>query len=138
MANDARPTFGRRLLIFRAQTRCTREITGRGLELPELVGGAGRERSRAFRAHLKELGIVHRRGGYGDPESQVFIESWFSKLDERCVWREEFETLDQARAAIAAYVDPDHHRPHRSLNYRSPLEVRHSWEDGRALVKSAA
>ena len=94
--------------------------------------------SRGFRAHLKDLGIAHRRGGYRDPESQAFIESWFSKLKERCVWREEFETLDQARAAIGAYVERYHKRPHSSLNYTTPLEVRQTWEDGRALVKQAA
>ncbi len=39
--------------------------------------------SRRFRAHLKDLGIAHRRGGYRDPESQAFIESFFSKLKDR-------------------------------------------------------
>jgi putative transposase len=34
--------------------------------------------SRQFRARLSELGVTHRRGGYRDPESQAFIESWFS------------------------------------------------------------
>jgi putative transposase len=47
--------------------------------------------ARAFKTVLSGLGIAHRRGGYRDPESQAFIESWFSKLKERCVWREEFE-----------------------------------------------
>ncbi|MBA3740306.1 MAG: transposase family protein, partial [Chloroflexi bacterium] len=47
--------------------------------------------SKRLRARLAELGIAHRRGGYRDPESQAFIESWFSKLKLRCVWREEFE-----------------------------------------------
>ncbi|MBA3406650.1 MAG: transposase family protein [Solirubrobacterales bacterium] len=49
--------------------------------------------SRSFRARLAEQGITHRRGGYRDPESQAFIESWFSKLKQRLIWREEFETL---------------------------------------------
>ena len=87
--------------------------------------------SRGFRARLAELEIVHRRGGYRDPESQAFIESWFSKLKERCVWREEFETLDQARTAIGAYVERYHHRPHQFLGYRTPKEVRQTWEDAR-------
>ena len=26
---------------------------------------------------LSGLGVTHRRGGYRDPESQAFIESWF-------------------------------------------------------------
>ena len=33
--------------------------------------------ARRFRARLAQLGIAHRRGGYRDPESQAFIESWF-------------------------------------------------------------
>jgi transposase InsO family protein len=85
--------------------------------------------SRGFRARLKDLGVDHRRGGYRDPESQAFIESWFSKLKERLVWRSEFETLEEARAAIAAYVETYHHRPHSGLGYRTPKEVRETWED---------
>jgi transposase InsO family protein len=52
--------------------------------------------AKGFEAVLAGLGIAHRRGGYRDPESQAFIESWFGKLKQRCVWRHEFETLDQA------------------------------------------
>jgi putative transposase len=94
--------------------------------------------SRSFRARLSELGITHRRGGYRDPESQAFIESWFSKLKERCVWREEFETLDEARAGIGAYVERYHHRPHQFLGYRTPLEVAETWQDSGRLRKAAA
>ena len=85
--------------------------------------------SRAFRARLAEHQIGHRRGGYRDPESQAFIESWFSKLKRRCVWREEFETLNDARHAIGAYVDQYHHRPHQGLAYRTPREVAATWQD---------
>jgi putative transposase len=133
---------------------CTREICGWALDVrcraPEAIAvieRAAAERgvepdrltlgtdngsaftSRAFRARLTELGITHRRGGYRDPESQAFIESWFSKLKQRCVWREEFETLDQARAAISAYIDGYHHRPHSGLAYRTPREVAATWQD---------
>ena len=87
--------------------------------------------SRGFRARLAELGITHRRGGYRDPESQAFIESWFSKLKEREVWRSDYETLDDARAGIGAYVERYHHRPHQFLSYRTPKEVRQTWEDAR-------
>ncbi len=85
--------------------------------------------ARRFRARLAELGIKHRRGGYRDPESQAFIESWFGKLKEREVWLNEYETLDDARRGIGGYVDRYHHRPHSGLNYRTPLEVRQTWED---------
>jgi putative transposase len=133
---------------------CTREITAWALDLrcraPEAIAvieAAAAERavapgrltlgtdngsaftSRAFRRRLAELGITHRRGGYRDLESQAFIESWFSKLKQRCVWREEFETLDDARQAIGAYVDGYHHRPHSRLAYRTPREVAETWKD---------
>jgi putative transposase len=85
--------------------------------------------ARAFKLVLYGLGIAHRRGGYRDPESQAFIESWFSKLKERCVWLHEFETLNEAREVIAAYIDGYHHRPHSGLNYRTPAEVAQTWDD---------
>jgi putative transposase len=87
--------------------------------------------SRAFRARLADHQVGHRRGGYRDPESQAFIESWFAKLKQRCIWREEFETLDEARAAIGAYIDTYHHRPHQGLAYRTPREVAATWQDHR-------
>ena len=88
------------------------------------------------------LGIAHRRGGYRDPESQAFIESWFGRLKEREVWRSEYETLAEARAAIGAYVERYHDRPHSGLDYRTPKEVRQTWEDAQeereVLRKEAA
>ena len=88
--------------------------------------------ARRFKAVLSGLGITHRRGGYRDPESQAFIESWFGKLKQREVWRAEYETLEQARAAIDAYVCRYHSRPHSGLDYRTPKEVRQTWEDAQA------
>jgi putative transposase len=140
----------REIVGWSLELRCrTQEATAlveqativRGIEANELTLGTDNGSaftSRAFRARLGELGIAHRRGGYRDPESQAFIESWFGKLKERLVWRSEFETLDQARKEIAAYIDAYHHRPHSGLHYRTPAEVRQTWEDGQRLVKSAA
>jgi putative transposase len=140
----------REIVGWSLELRCrTQEATAlveqativRGIEANELTLGTDNGSaftSRAFRARLGELGIAHRRGGYRDPESQAFIESWFGKLKERLVWRSEFETLDQARKEIAASIDAYHHRPHSGLHYRTPAEVRQTWEDGQRLVKSAA
>jgi putative transposase len=95
--------------------------------------------ARATRLVISGLGVRHRRGGYRDPESQAFIESWFRYLKERCVWRHEFETLDQAREVIAAYIDHYHDRPHSRLDYRTPTEVRKTWDDAQdQLQKQAA
>jgi len=136
---------------------CTREIVGWSLELRcradeaiavieraaavhgiqpgELVLGSDNGSAftaRRFRQALSGLGIRHRRGGYRDPESQAFIESWFGKLKQREVWLNEYETLDDARRGIGGYVDCYHHRPHSGLNYRTPHEVRRTWEDAAA------
>ncbi len=89
---------------------CTREIPGWTLDVrtrsDEAIGcveGALLERhvpkatltigtdngsqftSRDFRRHLSDRGVAHRRGGYRDPESQAFIESWFGQFKKRCV-----------------------------------------------------
>ena len=94
--------------------------------------------ARATRLVLSGLGVAHRRGGYRDPESQAFIESWFRYLKERCVWRHEFETLDQAREVIAAYIEHYHDRPHSRLDYRTPTEVRQTWDDAQGALQTIA
>jgi len=141
---------------------CTREITGwslttrcRAIEAVELIErGArvcgvvegqltlGTDNGSAFtarrtRAAVQALGISHRRGGYRDPESQAFIESWFGKLKEREVWPNEYETLEDARLAIGRYIDHYHDRPHSGLAYRTPNEVAASWREGQSVQNSA-
>jgi putative transposase len=142
---------------------CTREIVGwelslrcRAVEAIAVIEQAVREQgirpgtltlgtdngssfvARATRLVLSGLGVTHRRGGYRDPESQAFIESWFRYLKERCVWRHEFETLDQAREVIAAYIDHYHDRPHSRLDYRTPREVRATWDDAQGALQNIA
>lgn len=142
---------------------CTREIVGwhlelrcRAVEAIGLIERAAAERgiesdmltlgtdngsaftARATKKVLGVFGIAHRRGGYRDPESQAFIESWFGKLKERLIWRIEFETLDQAREEVSNYIDRYHDRPHSGLDYRTPNEVAETWENPEALLKSAA
>ena len=84
--------------------------------------------------HLADHHISHRRGGYRDPESQAFIESWFGQFKKRVAWRAEWETIDQARRDITAYIDIYHHWPHSGLRYRTPAEVAQTW---RTLNNSA-
>ena len=112
-----------------------------GIEPGELTLGSDNGSAftaRRFRETLARLEVRHRRGGYRDPESQAFIESWFGKLKEREVWLNEYETLDDARGGIGGYVERYHHRPHSGLGYRTPAEVRQTWEDGQRLQKTAA
>lgn len=116
-------------------------VADRGIQASTLTLGTDNGTaftSRRFRARLGQHGITHRRGGYRDPESQAFIESWFGKLKQRCVWREEFETIDEARAKIAAYIEGYHHRPHSGLNYKTPAQVAGTWKTHEDLAIQAA
>jgi putative transposase len=140
----------REIVAWQLELRCRadeaiavvdRAAAEHGIQPGELVLGTDNGSAftaRRFRARLGELGIRHRRGGYRDPESQAFIESWFGKLKEREVWLNEYETLDDARRGIGGYVDRYHHRPHSRLGYRTPDEVRRTWEDLPEHQKQAA
>lgn len=78
---------------------------------------------------LRAEKVTHRRGGYRDPESQAFIESWFGRLKTREVWASEYQNLDEARAAIGKYIDNYHNRPHSRLGYQTPNEVATLWKN---------
>jgi len=88
-----------------------------------------KRQSRPARCGRPSSGIRPRRRGYRDPESHAFIESSFGKLKEREVWLNEYETLDDARRGIGGYVDRYHRRPHSRLGYKTPHEVKQTWED---------
>ena len=142
---------------------CTREITGWSLELRcrddeaiacvevavwargirpgQLTLGTdngSQFTSRDFRKHLSARGITHRRGGYRDPESQAFIESWFGQFKKRLAWRSAWESLDQARKEISDYIDGYQHRPHSRLAYRTPAEVAASWPPDPDMLQTPA
>lgn len=129
-----------RCRAIEAEQLIVRAAATYAIEPGELVLGSDNGSAftaRRFRQALSGLGIRHRRGGYRDPESQALIESWFGKRKQREVWLNEYETLDDARRGGGGYVDRYHHRPHSGLNYRTPDEVRRTWEDGQ-LLKTAA
>jgi putative transposase len=140
----------REIVAWQLELRCRadeaiavveRAVAVYGIEPGELTLGSDNGSAftaRRFKAKLAELGLAHRRGGYRDPESQAFIESWFGKLKQREVWLNEYETLDDARRGIGGYVDRYHQRPHSGLDYRTPTEVRRTWEDHQGLQKLAA
>jgi transposase InsO family protein len=64
------------------------------------------------------------RPGAGDPESPGLHRVVAFEAERAPDLWEEFETLDQAREAIGAYVERYHHCPHQFLGYRTPKEVR--------------
>jgi hypothetical protein len=60
---------------------------------------------------------------------QVSRQALYWTPSPREAWLNECETLDDARRGIGGYVERYHHRPHSGLRYRTPLEVRQTWED---------
>lgn len=85
--------------------------------------------SKAFRSHLADIGVAHRRGGYRDPESQAFIESWFGTLKTKEVWPNFYESLARARRGIGSFIADYHDHPHSGLGYRTPDEALATWEE---------
>ena len=105
---------------------------------PKRAGNGSAFTARRFRARLADLGIKHRRGRLSRPRVAGLHRILVGKLKEREVWLNECETLDDARRGIGGYVDRYHHRPHSGLDYRTPTEVRRTWEDLQGIQKIAA
>jgi transposase InsO family protein len=104
-------------------------------------GGVAPRMARRRAGRSRSLGVRVRRHLAPSRARRERRPRGFGKLKERLIWREEFETLDQARAAIGAYVERYHQRPHQFLGYRTPKEVRQTWEEAReteALQNQAA
>jgi putative transposase len=78
------------------------------------------------------------RGGYRDPESQAFIESWFGQFKKCLAWRSEWESLDQARKEIDNHIEAYHRRPHSGLAYRTPVEVATTWRRDPDMLQTPA
>jgi transposase InsO family protein len=106
---------------------CTREIVGWSLEL----------RCRTEEATSLADGAVAARGiepgslTLGTDNGAAFTNRGFRAR------RSEFETLDQARRELAAYIDSYHHRPHSGLGYRTPTEVRRTWGGWTATTENS-
>jgi putative transposase len=78
-----------------------------------------------FRAACARLGIAQSMGRPGSALDNAVIESWHSTLEWELRSRETFATRDQARAAVAAWIeDYNHVRRHSALGMKSPV----AWE----------
>jgi putative transposase len=73
---------------------------------------------------LKEAGIRISMDGKGRWMDNVFIERLWRSLKYECVYLSEFATGSEARTGIGWWIDfYDQHRPHSSLNDRTPDEA---------------
>ncbi|MEI6890516.1 MAG: integrase core domain-containing protein [Bacteroidota bacterium] len=88
--------------------------------------------SNDFQKELKFLGLVYSPAFVRSPECNGIIERFHRTLDEQVFDKQVFESLEQARLAIAKFIE-DYNREwllHR-LGLTSPLGYRHDFEKGK-------
>jgi putative transposase len=79
--------------------------------------------SDAFRGSMRALGIELEYIAYRTPEQNPNIESFHGRLKREYVWPYDFNSYQEADAAIAeAFLDYNQRRPHSSLGYMSPYD----------------
>jgi len=83
----------------------------------------------ALETWLKGRGVVTHHIDPGSPWQNAYGESFNGKLRAECLDLEVFETDAEARRVLDAWrIQYNVSRPHSSLGYRTPLEVRLGWE----------
>ncbi len=99
------------LLAMRGVPRAIRSDNG-----PEFVAGA-------IQRWLGQVGVQTWYVAPGSPWENGYAESFHSRLRDEFLAREVFESLTAARRLTAAWrEDYNHHRPHSSLGYVTPVE----------------
>jgi len=79
----------------------------------------------AFRGELVWLGITHRPSFVGEPRCNGVIERFMRTLKDQCLWLHRFETLDDSRAIIGAFIDRYNHEwLIERLDHRPPATAR--------------
>jgi len=79
--------------------------------------------SQAFTDKLKELGIAISMDGKGSWRDNIFVERLWRSIKYEEVYLHAYETVSQARQAIARYIDfYNAGRPHSSLDRMTPDE----------------
>ena len=77
----------------------------------------------AYRAILKQHGMIPSMSRKGDCYDNAVAESFFSNLKNELTWHCRFQGRDEARAAIFSYIEVFYNRQrlHQTLDYVSPV-----------------
>jgi putative transposase len=76
-----------------------------------------------FRTACIRLGITQSMGRVGSALDNAVIEAWHSTVEFELRMLEHFDTLTQARARVAAWIEEyNHDRRHSALGMRSPID----------------
>jgi transposase InsO family protein len=69
--------------------------------------------------------VAHTYAPVGRPTGNAVVERFIRTLKEELIWLRDWESADELRAAVAAWLDHYHHRrPHQALNWQTPIERR--------------
>src|SRR5690606_29021690 len=78
-----------------------------------------------FQGELSWLGIRSSPAFVGEPECNGIIERFMRTLKEECLYVHRFQTLDEARAVIGAFIEKYNNEwLIQRHGYRTPAEVR--------------
>jgi putative transposase len=77
-----------------------------------------------YQALLRSKGIVISMSGEGNCHDNAMVETFFKTLKSELIWRTIYQTRDQAKTAIARYIDGFYNpiRRHSALDYLSPAQ----------------
>lgn len=69
--------------------------------------------------------LAHTYAPVGRPTGNAVVERSIRTLKEELIWLRDWDSADELRAAVAAWLDHYlHHRPHQALNWQTPSERR--------------
>jgi transposase InsO family protein len=69
--------------------------------------------------------LHHTFAPVGRPTGNAVVERFIRTLKEELIWLQDWDSADQLRVAIAAWLQHYlHHRPHQALNWQTPIERR--------------
>ena len=128
--------FSRRLLGFAMSDRHDAELAVASLRMAAAVRGGtvtgvifhtdqGSEyTSGLFAAACRGLGVVQSMGRVGSALDNAAAESFFSTLEHELLSRHQFATRNEARAAVASWIDGFYNRirRHSTTGMRSPID----------------
>ena len=81
--------------------------------------------SRRFRAACRDYRLSQEFITPYTPEQNGMIERFFRSLKEECIWQHNFQSFDEAKKTIDAWIRYyNEERPHQSLGYLSPHQYR--------------
>jgi transposase InsO family protein len=84
--------------------------------------------AQAIRRWLEQVGVQTLYIAPGSPWENGYAESFHSRLRDEFLAVEEFENVAAARKLTATWKnDYNHHRPHSSLGYLTPVEFAARW-----------